>query len=67
MNKALGLLLLVLGVIGLGWGAFSFTTQKKVADIGPIHATKTEHHTVAIPPIAGVIFLAGGIYLFARG
>ena len=40
MNKTLGVVLLVLGIIGLGWGAFSFTTQKHVADIGPIHANK---------------------------
>jgi hypothetical protein len=66
MNKVLGIILIVVGIIGIGWGAFTFTTQKKVVDVGPIHATRSEHHTVPIPPIAGVILLAGGVYLVAR-
>jgi len=66
MNKTLGLIFIVLGIIGLGWGAFTFTTQKKVVDIGPLHATRSEHHTVPIPPIAGIVLLAGGVYLVAR-
>ena len=66
MNKTLGIVLIVLGIIGVGWGALTFTTQKDIADIGPIHATKTEHHTVPVPPVAGIILLAGGVYLVSR-
>jgi drug/metabolite transporter (DMT)-like permease len=66
MNKVLGIVLIVLGIIGLGWGALTFTTQKKVVDIGPIQATKQEHHSVPVPPIAGALLLVGGVFLVSR-
>lgn len=63
MNKALAAILIVLGIIGLAWGGFTYTTEKKIVDLGPIQATREQHHTVPIPPIAGAIALAGGIAL----
>ena len=63
MNKALGVILIVLGVVGLAWGGFAYTTREKVVDIGPIHATRDETHNVPLPPIAGAVLLVGGIVL----
>ena len=63
MNKALGAILIVLGIIGLAWGGITYTTQKKVLDLGPIQATHEKHHTLPIPPVAGAIALVGGIAL----
>jgi hypothetical protein len=63
MNKTVGLILIALGLFGLVWGGFSYTTREKVIDIGPIHATHDETHTVPLPPIAGAIALIGGIAL----
>ena len=65
MNKALGIILLALGLFGLAWGGFSYTTREKVVDIGPIHATRDKTHNVALPPIAGAVALIGGIVLLA--
>jgi hypothetical protein len=65
MTRAIGVILIVLGLIGLAWGGFTYTTRKKVLDIGPIEATREEHHAIPIPPIAGAIALAGGIVLIA--
>ena len=65
MNKTLGVILIVLGVAGLAWGGFSYTTREKVVDIGPIHATRDQTHTVLFPPIAGALALIGGIVLLA--
>jgi hypothetical protein len=65
MTRAIGAILIVLGLIGLGWGGFTYTTKKKVLDIGPIEATREEHHSVPVPPIAGAIALVGGIILIA--
>ena len=62
----LGLALIVLGVIALVYQGISYTTHKKVVDIGPIEATKEEHKTIPLPPILGVIALAGGIFILAR-
>ena len=59
--KPLGIILLVIGVLDLAYQGFTYTTHKKVLDIGPIEATKEEHHTVPIPPILGALALIGGI------
>jgi hypothetical protein len=67
MTRAIGAILIVLGLIGLAWGGFTYTTKKKVLDLGPIEATREEHHTVPVPPIAGAIALVGGIFLVASG
>jgi hypothetical protein len=67
VNKSLGVILIVIGLIGLAWGGFSFTTRKKVVDIGPIHATRDQNHFVSMPPIAGAIALVGGIVLLMAG
>ena len=67
MNKVLGLVLIVLGIIGIAWGGFTYTTQEKVIDVGPIHATREKTHNLPIPPIAGALALIGGIALLAFG
>ena len=64
-GTVLGIILIVLGVISLAYQGFTYTTRKDVADIGPIHATKTEHHTVPLPPIIGIVALVGGVIVLA--
>jgi hypothetical protein len=59
--KAGGVVLIVLGVVLLVWGAFGFTTREKVIDIGPIEASREETHYSPVGPIAGGILLAGGV------
>ena len=67
MNKTLGIILIGLGVFGLAWGGFTYTTREKVLDLGPIHATRDETHHVPLPPIAGAGALIGGIVLLVAG
>jgi hypothetical protein len=67
MSKTIGFVLIVLGLIGIAWGGFTFTTKEKVVDLGPIEATRDKKHTVPLPPIAGVVALVGGIALVASG
>jgi hypothetical protein len=67
MTRTIGAILIVVGLIGLAWGGFTYTTKKKVLDLGPIEATREEHHNVPVPPIAGAIALVGGIVLVASG
>ncbi len=62
-----GLVLVVLGVLALAYQGFTYTTHKKVLDVGPIQATKEEHNTVPIPPIIGGLALIGGIALIVAG
>lgn len=63
MNRTLGVILIALGLIGLAWGGVTYTTRKKVIDIGPIHATRDKSHNVPVLPIAGAVALVGGIAL----
>ena len=67
MNQTLGAILIVLGLIGLAWGGFTYTTREKVLDIGPIHATREQSHSVPLPPIAGALALIGGVVLLVSG
>jgi len=62
-----GIVLVVLGIISLAYQGFTYTTQKNVVDIGPIHATANEKHTVPLPPILGGLLLIGGIVLIVSG
>ena len=67
MNKPLGLILIGLGLLGLAWGGFTYKTNEKVVDIGPIHATREKTHNVPLPPIAGAIAVIGGVVLLLAG
>ena len=67
MNKTLGIILIVLGLFGLAWGGFTYTTREKVVDIGPINATREKTHDVPLPPIVGAAALIGGVVLLVTG
>ena len=66
-KTVVGIVLIILGIISLGYQGFTYTTRKKVVDIGPIQATKKENNTVPLPPILGVIALAGGVVVLVAG
>ena len=59
--KILAILLIVIGIGIVIWGAFGFTTREKVLDVGPIHATKDQTHNVPYGPIAGAVLALGGV------
>ena len=62
----IGVLLIVAGIVGLVIGRFSYTTEEKVLEVGPLVATAEKEHSIRIPDIAGVIaVLAGGVLVFA--
>jgi len=62
-----GIVLIVLGILSFAYQGISVTTQKKVVDVGPIHATKDEKHTLPLPPILGGLLLVGGVTLLVTG
>ena len=55
-----GLALIVLGVAGLAVGRFSYPTEEKVLEIGPITAKVDERHDIAIPDIAAIAAILAG-------
>lgn len=58
-----GLVLVVIGLVGLLWGGFSWTRERTVVDLGPIQAQAEERETLPVPPIVGGIALVAGIVL----
>jgi len=63
MNKTLGMILIALGLVGLVWGGFTYTTREKVVELGPIDISRDKTHSVPLPPILGAVALIGGILL----
>ena len=63
----LGIALLVLGIVALAYQGFTYTTQKKAVDLGPIQVTREEKHTIPLPPILGTVALVAGIALLVTG
>ena len=62
-KRIVGGILIVIGLVGLLWGGFSWTDEKTVVDIGPIEARTRERKTIPIPPLVGGLILAGGVVL----
>jgi hypothetical protein len=61
------MILIALGLFGLAWGGFTYTTRERVVDIGPIHATRDKTHDIPLPPIAGAVALIVGVVLLVAG
>jgi drug/metabolite transporter (DMT)-like permease len=60
---------IVLIVVGIGiviWGAFGFQTREKVLDVGPIHASRDKEHNVPYGPLAGGLLALGGVVLLVK-
>jgi hypothetical protein len=62
-----GIILIVLGALALAYQGITYTTHKKVLDVGPLQATTEEHKTIPLPPILGGVALLGGVVLLLAG
>lgn len=66
--RVLGIVLIIAGILMFVFGNISFTTQKKVVDVGPVEINKKEKKTIAWPNYAGgITVLAGAVILLAAG
>ncbi|MBX6325173.1 MAG: DUF3185 domain-containing protein, partial [Chthoniobacterales bacterium] len=50
----IGIVLIVIGIVSLVWGGFTYTKREKVVELGPIQATAEKEHTIPFPPALGV-------------
>jgi hypothetical protein len=66
-SKLLGLALIVVGVLGLVYGSFSYTKETHEAKLGPLEMSVKEKETVAVPVWAGVGAIAVGTLLLLTG
>jgi uncharacterized membrane protein YidH (DUF202 family) len=60
-----GVLLIIIGIVGLAYGGFSFTRKEKVLDVGPIEASADKKESLPVPPILGALAIVGGVVLLA--
>ena len=65
--SAVGIVLIALAVISFAYQGITYTTHKKVIDLGPIQATTEQHKTIPLPPLFGGLALIGGIVLLVAG
>lgn len=59
----IGVILIVLGAIGLIYGGISYTSNKNVMDVGPMHVEVQERNRIPLSPIAGAAALIAGVVL----
>jgi uncharacterized membrane protein YidH (DUF202 family) len=58
-----GVLLIILGIVGLALGGFSFTRKEKVLDLGPIEASADKKESLPVPPLLAALAIVGGVVL----
>lgn len=57
------IVLIVLGILGLVYGKFSYTKDSETANLGPLELTFNEKETVNIPVWAGAGSIIAGVSL----
>ena len=64
MNRTIGIILIVVGIIMLVWTGFTYTKKEKLVDAGPIQISADRQKDVNWPPyVGGIILIAGAIVL----
>jgi hypothetical protein len=66
-SNLVGIVLLVLGLLGLGYGSFSFTKETHQAKLGPLELSVREKQTVNVPVWVGGAAIALGLVLLLAG
>jgi len=61
--KAIGFVLLVLGIVAVLYGAITYNRERTVFKVGSIEATAKEQHNVPLSPIVGGIAIVSGLVL----
>jgi hypothetical protein len=61
--KAIGVILIVLGIFLMLYTGFTYVTTEKVIDLGAVKISKEKNHFIQWPPIAGVASIIGGVAL----
>ena len=65
--RTIGIVLLVIGALALVYGGISYNRDRTVLEMGSVTVTASEHKTIPIPAILGVLVLVGGVTLVMVG
>lgn len=61
--RVLGVVLIAVGLIALVVQGITYTRERTVLDIGPVEAKVEEERRIPLPPIVGILAIAGGIVI----
>lgn len=62
-----GILLIIFGIITLGYQGMTYTKKEKIAEIGNVQVTTNTQKTIYFPPILGGLSLVAGVILVLIG
>ena len=63
----IGVLLILFGIVALGFQSITFFTTERVVDAGPLHIDVQRPHTIIFHPVVGVVAVAAGLVLAIVG
>ncbi|MFZ1909608.1 MAG: hypothetical protein WAU52_11060 [Burkholderiales bacterium] len=68
MARAIGIILIVAGALGLGYRSFTYTKATHEAQVGPLKFSVNDTETVNVPVWLGVgAIVIGGLLLLVGG
>lgn len=67
MKKILGIALIVAGTLGLVYGGFTYTKERRDVKLGPVQLSLKAKERVNVPVWAGVGAIAIGVVLLLVG
>lgn len=65
--RIVGIVLVILGALALGYQGFTYVTRERVAEVGPVRVTADRERTVWVPPVVGGVAVVAGLLLIATG
>lgn len=65
--KSIGIILIIAGILMMVFRGFSVTTEKEVADIGPLEINKKENKWIGWPTYAGGVLVIVGVVMVVSG
>lgn len=63
----IGVVLILIGIVALTMGGFSYTKREKVIDAGPLQVSADKKESIPFSPVLGGLCLVGGIVLVVAG
>jgi uncharacterized membrane protein YidH (DUF202 family) len=65
--KAIGVILIVIGLIALAYGGISWTDRDTVVDAGPLQIQTEDREGIPLPPVVGIVSVVAGLALVFAG
>ena len=62
-----GIVLILLGIVALSYKRITYTSEEKIAEIGPLKATAEREKSIPLPPVLGGLALLVGAGMVVVG